>query len=62
MSYHFAGRLAAFGIIGMLAVGAHAQTNVLNVSGGPYNFMVNSEYDSLFTLQMRLVLSLVLLV
>ena len=33
MSYHFAGRLAAFGIIGMLAVGAHAQTAVLNVTG-----------------------------
>ena len=29
MIYHFAGRLAAFGIIGMLAVGAHAQNEVL---------------------------------
>ena len=57
MSYHFAGRLAAFGFIAMLVTGAHAQTAVLNVSGGPTVNSANSEYDSLFTLQQSLIIN-----
>ena len=60
MSYHFAGRLAAFGIIGMLAVGAHAQTDALNVTGGSISYIVNgqsAQYDSLFTLQQSLIIN-----
>ena len=40
MSYQFAGRLAAFGIIAMLVTGAHAQTEVLVFDSNSYSDIV----------------------
>jgi hypothetical protein len=56
MRYHFAGRLAAFGIIGMLAVGAHAQTAVLNVTGTA-TYRLNQTSQSIFQLNQSFILN-----
>ena len=57
MSYHFAGRLAAFGFIAMLVTGAHAQTTVLNLNlQGAYG-PANISEGSAFTFKQSLILN-----